>query len=207
MLCSACTATLCRAIWPWCRCLPFRRRGQQLLVRLKPFAKADTVLGQVEELYAGEVGYLSASIRSVADARVGDTITLRRRPAEKALPGCLPPTPRPLAAAACLGALRRTGTTLFALATVPVRKERCMHCNHRPCSLCPASHLSLAASGASMGIGTSWLAEPAALALPNMYCIFAAVCEGCQVEPAAHLGQVWPTTLTLCLGMLLQKVT
>ncbi|MEI6360225.1 MAG: GTP-binding protein, partial [Synechococcus sp. ELA619] len=31
---------------------------------------------QVESLHAGEVGYLSASIKAVADARVGDTITL-----------------------------------------------------------------------------------------------------------------------------------
>ena len=31
---------------------------------------------QVNELHAGEVGYLAASIKSVADARVGDTITL-----------------------------------------------------------------------------------------------------------------------------------
>ncbi|MGL5080229.1 MAG: GTP-binding protein, partial [Microcoleaceae cyanobacterium] len=30
----------------------------------------------VDELHAGEVGYLSASIRAVADARVGDTLTL-----------------------------------------------------------------------------------------------------------------------------------
>ncbi|KAH0973128.1 hypothetical protein GBA52_025284 [Prunus armeniaca] len=42
---------------------------------------------QVGELYAGEVGYLSASIRSVADARVGDTITNYSRKAESSLPG------------------------------------------------------------------------------------------------------------------------
>ena len=33
---------------------------------------------QVDRLYAGEVGYLSASIKAVADARVGDTITLKK---------------------------------------------------------------------------------------------------------------------------------
>ena len=42
---------------------------------------------QVKELRAGEVGYISASIKSVADARVGDTITLARQPAEEALDG------------------------------------------------------------------------------------------------------------------------
>eukprot|EP00252_Welwitschia_mirabilis_P000322 TRINITY_DN10358_c0_g1_i1.p1 TRINITY_DN10358_c0_g1~~TRINITY_DN10358_c0_g1_i1.p1 ORF type:complete len:681 (-),score=127.58 TRINITY_DN10358_c0_g1_i1:153-2195(-) len=41
----------------------------------------------VDELYAGEVGYLAASIRSVRDARVGDTITKSNERAESALPG------------------------------------------------------------------------------------------------------------------------
>ena len=42
---------------------------------------------KVNSLHAGEVGYLAASIKAVADARVGDTITLVDRPAEDALPG------------------------------------------------------------------------------------------------------------------------
>jgi len=42
---------------------------------------------KVNELHAGEGGYLAASIKAVADARVGDTITLQDRPAEEALPG------------------------------------------------------------------------------------------------------------------------
>jgi len=42
---------------------------------------------QVEELHAGEVGYLAAAIRAVGDARVGDTITLAYDPAKEALPG------------------------------------------------------------------------------------------------------------------------
>ncbi len=40
-----------------------------------------------ETLRAGEVGYLSASIKAVGDARVGDTVTLAARPAEQPLPG------------------------------------------------------------------------------------------------------------------------
>ncbi|GAA0153869.1 translation initiation factor [Lithospermum erythrorhizon] len=48
---------------------------------------------QVDELYAGEVGYLSASVRSVADARVGDTITHYARKAETSLPGYKEATP------------------------------------------------------------------------------------------------------------------
>ncbi|MBD2608697.1 elongation factor 4 [Scytonema hofmannii FACHB-248] len=42
---------------------------------------------QVDELHAGEVGYLAASIRAVADARVGDTITLNAKKAASPLPG------------------------------------------------------------------------------------------------------------------------
>ncbi|HIK36681.1 MAG: translation elongation factor 4 [Geminocystis sp.] len=41
----------------------------------------------VEELHAGEVGYLAAAIKSVGDARVGDTITLAKKPASQPLPG------------------------------------------------------------------------------------------------------------------------
>ena len=41
----------------------------------------------VDELHAGEVGYLAASIKAVADARVGDTITLANAPADEPLPG------------------------------------------------------------------------------------------------------------------------
>ena len=42
---------------------------------------------QVDSLHAGEVGYLAASIKAVADARVGDTITLVNNPASEPLPG------------------------------------------------------------------------------------------------------------------------
>jgi GTP-binding protein LepA len=42
---------------------------------------------QMESLHAGEVGYMAASIKAVADARVGDTITLAAAPASEPLPG------------------------------------------------------------------------------------------------------------------------
>lgn len=42
---------------------------------------------QVDTLYAGEVGYLAAQIKSVQDARVGDTITQKKLPASEALAG------------------------------------------------------------------------------------------------------------------------
>ena len=40
-----------------------------------------------EELTSGEVGYIAASVKTVSDLHVGDTITLKNNPAEKALPG------------------------------------------------------------------------------------------------------------------------
>ena len=44
-------------------------------------------LKPVEELTAGEVGYIAASIKSVAETKVGDTITGAQRPAKEPLPG------------------------------------------------------------------------------------------------------------------------
>ncbi len=41
----------------------------------------------LEALNVGEVGFVSASIKSLQDTKVGDTITHLRRPAEQALPG------------------------------------------------------------------------------------------------------------------------
>ncbi len=39
------------------------------------------------ELKAGEVGYIAASIKTLSDIHVGDTITLKNRPAKEPLPG------------------------------------------------------------------------------------------------------------------------
>ncbi len=46
-----------------------------------------TSLEQRDVLYAGEVGYIAASIKSLSDAQVGDTITLANNPAKEPLPG------------------------------------------------------------------------------------------------------------------------
>lgn len=46
-----------------------------------------------DELSAGMVGYITASIKNVKDTRVGDTITLNTNPCEKALPGYKKVTP------------------------------------------------------------------------------------------------------------------
>lgn len=41
----------------------------------------------IEELKAGEVGYIAAGIKNVRDTRVGDTITDKNNPTDKPLPG------------------------------------------------------------------------------------------------------------------------
>ena len=41
----------------------------------------------VEELRAGDVGYLTASIKNVRDTRIGDTVTLSANPVSEPLPG------------------------------------------------------------------------------------------------------------------------
>ena len=46
-----------------------------------------------EELVAGEVGYLCASIKDISDIKVGDTITLNNNPASDILPGYKPMKP------------------------------------------------------------------------------------------------------------------
>ncbi|WP_332059876.1 translation elongation factor 4 [Bartonella sp. CB74] len=48
---------------------------------------------QVDELGPGEIGFITASIKEVADTRVGDTITEERRPCEEILPGFRPAQP------------------------------------------------------------------------------------------------------------------
>ena len=47
----------------------------------------------VKEIKAGEVGYISASIKSLTDIHVGDTITIKANPADKPLPGYKKVTP------------------------------------------------------------------------------------------------------------------
>ncbi|MGB3615194.1 MAG: translation elongation factor 4 [Elainellaceae cyanobacterium] len=70
------------------------RRGDRVKLMVSGKEHAIDELGvlsptqiEVDELHAGEVGYFSAAIKSVEDARVGDTITLVKAPASEALPG------------------------------------------------------------------------------------------------------------------------
>ena len=48
---------------------------------------------KVSELGPGEMGFITASIKTVADTNVGDTITDDKKPADKALPGFKPSVP------------------------------------------------------------------------------------------------------------------
>ncbi|MBQ5754166.1 MAG: translation elongation factor 4, partial [Oscillospiraceae bacterium] len=52
-----------------------------------------TALTPCAKLEAGEVGYLTASIKTVRDTRVGDTVTLASRPTPEPLPGYRKVTP------------------------------------------------------------------------------------------------------------------
>ncbi|MGI6664295.1 MAG: translation elongation factor 4 [Christensenellaceae bacterium] len=51
------------------------------------------LLQPAEKLQAGEVGYLAASIKTVADTRVGDTVTNAENPTSEPLPGYKKVTP------------------------------------------------------------------------------------------------------------------
>ena len=71
------------------------RKGQQILM-MATGAKAEVVevgifgAGQFippDELSAGMVGYITASLKNVQDTRVGDTVTLASDPCKEALPG------------------------------------------------------------------------------------------------------------------------
>ena len=48
---------------------------------------------EINELVAGEVGHVCASIKSISDVHVGDTITLASNPAKSGLPGYKPMKP------------------------------------------------------------------------------------------------------------------
>ncbi len=64
----------------------FMATGKEFSVVECGFMRA-TCLEPTQALYAGEVGYIAASIKTVSDARVGDTVTLADSPAEEPLPG------------------------------------------------------------------------------------------------------------------------
>ncbi len=64
----------------------FMATGKEFDVVETGYLKPDEMKA-TPSLKAGEVGYITASIKSVQDVRVGDTVTLANRPAEAPLPG------------------------------------------------------------------------------------------------------------------------
>ncbi len=71
------------------------KKGQEILM-MATGAKADVVETGIfgagrfipsDELSAGMVGYITASLKNVQDTRVGDTVTLAESPCSEALPG------------------------------------------------------------------------------------------------------------------------
>jgi GTP-binding protein LepA len=76
------------------------RRGQKIRMMSTNAAHPIEQLGvftpkmrPVEELGPGEMGYITAAIKTVADCKVGDTITDDRHPTAEALPGFKPSIP------------------------------------------------------------------------------------------------------------------
>src|ERR1700742_1531604 len=76
------------------------KKGQQIrMMGTKAAYDVDRVavftpkLEQVEELGPGEIGFITAAIKEVADTRVGDTITDDRKPVTEMLPGFKPAIP------------------------------------------------------------------------------------------------------------------
>ena len=50
-------------------------------------------LKYVDKLSAGEIGFITAGIKRVADCKIGDTLTEEKKPCDKALPGFKPSQP------------------------------------------------------------------------------------------------------------------
>ena len=72
--------------------ITFMATGKSYVVSEVGYFGAGTYI-PTDELKAGEVGYVAASIKNVSDIHVGDTITLKDNPAAEPLPGYKKITP------------------------------------------------------------------------------------------------------------------
>jgi GTP-binding protein LepA len=68
-----------------------RMLGTKEIYQINTMGKFRPRLSEVKSMAAGEVGFLTASIKTVQSVHVGDTITLEADPAGEALPGYRPP--------------------------------------------------------------------------------------------------------------------
>jgi GTP-binding protein LepA len=76
------------------------RKGQKILMMSSKGQYEATELGQlrpgrvpVDQLTAGQVGYIVGNIRNLRDVKVGDTVTIPDRPTDAPLPGYKEPKP------------------------------------------------------------------------------------------------------------------
>ncbi len=65
--------------------------GEKSSYIVTEIGKFKPAMTEIESLSSGEVGYLIANIKSIADVNIGDTITDAVHPAPDALPGYQPP--------------------------------------------------------------------------------------------------------------------
>ena len=73
--------------------LPSRLMGNGVVAGVQEVGVFRPQLQRVDQLEAGEVGYIATGLKSIRDCRVGDTVTLDSDPATEPLPGHQPVKP------------------------------------------------------------------------------------------------------------------
>jgi len=66
---------------------PIRLISNQAAYQVEEVGRFSLRRERMEQLVAGEVGYIIAGIKTISDVRIGDTLTLDTRPCEQPLPG------------------------------------------------------------------------------------------------------------------------
>jgi GTP-binding protein LepA len=90
-----------KGVIAYCRLMDGRVRAGRRLLLMAAHRQAESVevgvfeprLVAVDELWAGEVGYIATGLKDIGEVRVGDTITLTDEPASEALAGYRPAKP------------------------------------------------------------------------------------------------------------------
>jgi GTP-binding protein LepA len=90
-----------KGVIAYCRLMDGRVRAGQRLLLMAAGRPAEAVevgvfqpqMAPVDELAAGQVGYLATGLKDIGEVRVGDTVTLATSPAAEALPGYRPAKP------------------------------------------------------------------------------------------------------------------
>ena len=90
-----------KGVIAYCRLMDGRVRAGQRLLLMEAGRPAEAVevgvfqpqMAPVDELAAGQVGYLATGLKDIGEVRVGDTVTLATSPAAEPLPGYRPAKP------------------------------------------------------------------------------------------------------------------